>query len=239
MHLYWLWKIIMNKERIFYTEAAYVCGIVLLAFSAAFMEAADFGVSMVVAPAYLIYLKVSKTLSFFTFGMAEYLFQAFLLILLVLVLHRFRLSYLFSFFTAVFYGMVLDIAMKLVDFIPLEAFGARLALYVTGALCCSFSVSLLFHTYLSPEVYELFVKEISAKFRLNINHVKTCYDCISCAVGILMSFLFFGWFHFEGVKAGTILCALVNGWLIGRFSVLLESHFSFRDRLPLRKYFSG
>ena len=52
-----------------------------------------------------------------------------------------------------------------------------------------------------------------------------------------MSFAFFGLWHFEGVKLGTIFCALVNGATIGLCSKLLEASFEFRDALNLRKYF--
>jgi len=52
-----------------------------------------------------------------------------------------------------------------------------------------------------------------------------------------MSFAFFGFGRFEGVKAGTIVCALVNGWLIGQCARLLEKKFEFYDRWPLRRYF--
>ena len=54
-----------------------------------------------------------------------------------------------------------------------------------------------------------------------------------------MSFLFFGFGRFEGVKFGTIFCAAVNGQLIGMISRFLESVFEFRDGLPLRKYFEN
>ena len=78
------------------------------------MERADFGMSMVVAPAYLVYLKVSEYLNWFSFGMAEYCFQAFLIIVLAVVLGSFKRRYLFSFITAFIYGNVLDIMMKVV-----------------------------------------------------------------------------------------------------------------------------
>jgi hypothetical protein len=54
-----------------------------------------------------------------------------------------------------------------------------------------------------------------------------------------MSFIFFGLWHFEGVKAGTFLCALLNGALIGRCSHFMEKHFNFSDGLKLRKYFEN
>ena len=95
----------------------------------------------------------------------------------------------------------------------------------------------MFHTYLAPEVYELFVKELSAKFRLRITRVKTVYDISSALVGVLLSFLFFGLWHFEGIKLGTVVCALINGFLIGQCSKLLDRHFTFYDRFPLRSRF--
>ena len=90
----------MKGKRIFYCELAYFVGIVVLAFGTALMEKADFGMSMVVAPAYLLHLKVSQYLPFFTFGVAEYIFQALLLVLLSLVMGKAKKSYLLSFATA-------------------------------------------------------------------------------------------------------------------------------------------
>ncbi len=227
----------MKKKHIFYTELSYVFGMLTLALGTAFMEAADLGVSMVVAPAYLIYRKLSLIHPFFTFGMAEYTLQAVLLVLTVIVLKRFKVSYLFSFVTAVLYGLTLDVTMLFVSVIPCETLLVRIIFYLVGMLFCAVGVSLFFHTYISPEVYELFVKETSEKYSLDIHKLKTVYDCVSCAIGILLSFIFFGFGHFEGVKLGTILCALVNGRLIGQCTRVLENSFSFEDGLRSRIFF--
>ena len=58
-------------KRTFSTELAYVFGIVFVARGVVLMEKADFGVSMVVAPAYLLYRWLSPVWSFVSFGMAE------------------------------------------------------------------------------------------------------------------------------------------------------------------------
>ena len=225
------------KKKVFYSELAYIVGLVSVALSAAFMERADFGVSMVVAPAYLLHLKVSQYLPFFSFGMAEYTLQAVLLIVMVIVIRKFRLSYLFSFVTAVVYGFVLDLSMMCVAFIPSELLVTRIILYIIGLLGCAIGVSLLFHTYISPEVYELFVKEVSGIMKIDINKFKTIYDLSSCLLAIIMSFMFFGLWHFEGVKIGTVVCALLNGVTIGMFSKLFDKFFVFEDKLKLRKFF--
>lgn len=226
------------KKKVFYTELSYVLGLVIMAFAAAFTEKADFGMSMVVAPAYIIHLKVSQFLPWFTFGVSEYAFQGVLIVVTVIIMRRFKRSYLFSFVTAVLYGTLLDIAMKIISGLPDEQFAIRIAWYALGTVLCSLAVSLFFHTYLSPEAYELIVKELSQKLNCNINKVKTAYDCFSVVLGIILSFSFFGFGVFEGVKLGTVICALINGFLIGRFSKLLEHFFEFKNKFNLEKYFN-
>ena len=227
----------MKNKSVCYTELAYVLGIVFLAAGTALMERADFGMSMVVAPAYLLHLKISQTFAWFSFGMSEYVFQAFLLIVLSIVMRRFRKGYLFSFVTAVIYGFALDLAIAAVAHLSCEGMQMRLLFYLMGMVLCSIGVAFFFRTYISPEAYELFVKELSDKLGIGVSRVKTAYDCISCLIGVALSFAFFGFGHFEGVKLGTVFCALVNGWLIGRISSEMEASFEFKDKFGLRKMF--
>ncbi|MBR5292811.1 MAG: hypothetical protein IKU32_07875 [Clostridia bacterium] len=224
-------------KKTFYSELAYVMGIVILALGTAMMERANFGMSMVVAPAYLLHLKVSQTLTFFSFGMAEYMFQGVLLIAMMLLLKRFRTAYLFSFITAIFYGFTLDIMLSVMENITCNGFAARGTFYILGMIVCAVGVSLLFHTYIPLEAYEMFVKEVSAKLGMDINKFKTIYDCTSCACAVIMSFAFFGFGRFEGVKLGTVICAFINGKLIGLCSTWFDSTFEFKDGLKLRGFF--
>ncbi|MBR0025910.1 MAG: hypothetical protein IJP37_01995 [Clostridia bacterium] len=225
------------KKRTFSTELAYVLGIVLVALGAAFCTKGDLGLSTVIAPAYVLYLKLSEIFPFVTFGMMEYVLQAVLLLGMIIVLRKFRLSYLFSFITAVIYGFTLDGCMLLVGLIPGMSMAWRIGYYVIGMLLCALGIAFMFRTYISPEVYELLVKEVSVTKNFNITKVKITYDCISCAVAIILSFCFFGLWHFEGVKLGTVLCALFNGKIIDLFSKWLGKRYEFRDALPIRKYF--
>lgn len=226
------------RKRTIYAEAAYILGILLLALGTAWMERGNFGMSMIVAPAYLLHLKISQYLPFFSFGMAEYALQFLLILVLSLIMGRFKLAYLFSVVTAVLYGFTLDLFIWLTTFLPGgEGMLSRIAFFVTGLLLCTAGVAFLFNTYLAPEAYELMVKEISQARNISIGKCKTVYDCISCLVAVALSFLFFGFGHFEGISWGTLVCTLLNGWLIGRFSKWIQKTFQFRDGLPLRKYF--
>jgi len=229
-----------NKIR-FSTEMAYVIGLIILALSTSMMERAGLGMSMVVAPAYLVHRWLSPMFSFVTFGAAEYIFQGVLLVLMIAVVRRFRVSYLFSFATAVLYGVILDAFIWVIGWIPTEVASlmpVRLALYGFGMLFCALAVALMFRTYLSPEVYELFVKEFADRYHKKISVVKTVYDCISCLVAVVISFAVFGFGRFVGVQWGTIVCALINGWIIGCWSKMFDQKFIFTDACPaLRRWF--
>ena len=229
----------MTHKKTFYTEAAYIAGLLILAFGTALMERADFGLSMVVAPAYLVHRKLSQTMPFFTFGMAEYVLQACLLVVLSLVMHRFKKGYLFSFVTAVLYGFSLDACMALVKLIPDGGSAERPVFFVVGLLLGALAISFFFHSYLPPEAYELFVKELAESRGWELGKVKTIYDITSCIVSVILSFLFFGFGHFEGVKGGTFIGALLNGWLIGKWGKVLDRYLEFKDGLPLREFFQS
>ncbi len=228
-----------NRKITFYTELAYFAGIIILAFGNALIAKADFGVSMVVAPAYLIHLKLTGAgLTFFTFGTSSYLVQVVLLLIAVCVLKRFRLTYLFSFVTAVISGYVLDFAVWAVDGLPIDILPLRIGIFIIGMLCSTCGVAMLFNTYLSPEVYDMFVKELSAKYKIKLKYFKTAYDLSSLLLAIILSFSFYGMWHFEGVYFGTVICALLNGTLIANWAKLYNKVFDFKDKLPWRKYFT-
>ena len=225
------------KKKVFYTEAGYFIGIFLLALSSAILQKCDFGLSMVIAPAYILHLKISQFLPWFSFGMAAYTVQFLIIALLWVVMRRFNAKYLLSFATAVFYGFTLDLFVWLLSFTEIVGLPLRITLFFVGITVCAIGVALIFNTYLPPESYELFVKEISKKYNLDIGKTKTCYDLSSCILAIILSFIFFGWLEFQGVSYGTLVCALLNGVLIGAASKILNKVFDFKDALPLRKYF--
>lgn len=227
------------KKHAFYAELAYILGLLLLAAGTAMMEKANFGLSMVIAPAYLVHLKLNPLSPFFTFGTTGYLVELMLLIVLACIRRRVHPGYLFSFITAFIYGMLLDGAISVIGRIGGNSMALRLVFYFAGMALCAAGVSMLFNTYIAPEAYDLFVKEIAPMLGLPVHRFKTIYDVCSCALAVILSFAFFGFGVFEGVGLGTLVCALVNGSLIGAFGRLWEKHFVFRDALPLRRLFEG
>jgi uncharacterized membrane protein YczE len=227
------------KKMKFFTEPAWLLGLVLLGIGTAMLERADFGMSMVVAPAYLLHLKLSETLPFFSFGMATYLFQAALIVLLTVILRRFRLIYLGSFLTAVVYGFILDGCVALIGCFPEPVLIGRLLFYTCGIPLCTLGIAMVLRSYFPPEAYELLVKEVTAKRGTDFGRGKLIYDLSSLALSVLLSFLFFGFGQFEGIHIGTLISAVVNGPFISMFGKMLNRLFNFSDALPLRTRLGG
>lgn len=242
----------MKKYRLS-EEIAYLLGILCMAAGVACVSASNFGYSMIVAPAYLLFAKLGGMISF---GTAEYLFQGLLLILMCLCVRKFRVQYLFSFVTAVVYGCTFDLMLWIVGTIPSEGLLSRILLFAVGTGFISISVALFVRTYLAPEVYELFVRELAVVYAIPFGRVKLSYDCISCVFSIVLSVVLFGagvfadfsfaalgeailsGYVLEGIGIGTVVAALVNGPLITLCGKWLDTHFERTQNPKLSKYLS-
>lgn len=220
------------KKRTMHRETAYLLAMIILSLGTALMERADFGISMIVAPSYLLHLKVSESLPWFSFGVAEYLMQTVVLVLLMICMRRVKLAYFFAFISAMLSGVLLDVSIALVALIPFEGTAARLVYYVLGLYIGTVGVGLIFHSYVTPGAYESFVKELAPRYGIELGKFKTGYDCCSLLLGVVFSFAFFGFGKFVGISLGTVLCAAVNGTLVAFNSKLVDKYFDFEDALP-------
>ena len=220
-----------KKKIIINSEATYIVAILLLSLSVAMLTTADFGISMIVAPAYLLSLKVN----FLTFGQAEYVIQAIFFILLCLVIRKFKPIYLTSFMTCLIYGLALDL-WRMIPFFNSSvtspeslALWIRILLFIGGVLLTGFSVALFFKTYFYPQVYDFSVKCITARYRFKMFIVKTGVDFSMLGIALIMTFCFFG--KLVGIGWGTLVMAVLNGTIIGLFSKLLDHCFEFKPAL--------
>ena len=224
------------KKRVFHTETSYLLGLFMIALGSSLTAVSDFGVSMIVAPAYILHRRLSLYDPRFTFGVTEIITQILVLLLLWIVLRKVRITDLFCFISAVIYALFLDGTGALIAFLPAAPFWGRILLFAAGVVSCAAGVAMVFHTYIPCQSYDYFVKRVTEVFHLSSRRVKTTYDLISLAISLVLSFAFFGFGTFIGVGPGTIITAFINGTLIARISGILERHFVFEDRLPLRKY---
>ncbi len=222
----------MRKIKI-YSELVYLLALVTLPFAVATMAAADFGVSVIVAPAYILSLRFT----IFSFGQWNYILQGVLFIAFCIAVKRFKWVYLFSFITCVIYGIILD-AWRL--YVPIlnpniTAVGSmnlplRIIMFLSGLVITAFTVMLFFKSYIYPQVCDFFVKGLAQRYSLNSIKVKRIYDIFSLAIAATLTLLLFG--GFEGIKWGTVIVALFTSVLVDFFSKIYDRFFETTHLFP-------
>ncbi|MGN1235093.1 MAG: DUF6198 family protein [Christensenellaceae bacterium] len=216
-------------------EAAWLLGLLLCGLGVALCTKAGFGLSMIAAPAYILFCKLSQVLPWYTQGTSEYVFSALLLFLLCLIVRRFRLRYLLSFGTAFLSGVAIDLWLSVLG--GGSVYGsmvARIFAFLSGTAVTALAVAFYFRTKLPLQIYELCVTEIADRFGLKQvqSRVKLCYDLFSLALSLLLSLSLFSVPFGYGVGVGTVVTALVNSPLIKLFGKLIDRCFTFELRFP-------
>ena len=214
----------MKKIKI-YSEVVYLIAQFGLTFAVAVLAAADFGVSMVVAPAYILNLKFS----FFSFGTWGYVVQGVLFIAFCIAIKKIKPIYFMSFVTCVIYGYILDMWRAVIpilnpDITPPGEFDMwlRIVMFIVGEFLTSFMVMLFFKSYIYPQVCDFVVKGIVEKYNLNQVKFKRIYDISTLLVAIILALALFG--GFVGIGWGTVVIALVTSPLIGVFGKWYDKH---------------
>lgn len=231
----------MQRKITFSSELAYVLAVLIMSFSVAMVAASDFGVSMIVGPAYILSLAAEGL----SFGQSEYVVQGILFLLFCLLIRSIKPIYFVSFFTALFYGAALDLWRMLIPaFNPAmvapgsQAMPLRIFYFACGTLITAFSVALCFKTYIYPQVYDYFVKGVAGHYKMDRTKFKIFFDASFFTLSLAMTLLLFCG-RIEGIGIGTVITTLVNGLLIGFAEKILDHLFVFRATFPkLEKHFS-
>lgn len=229
---------ISNRKRIGkLSELSYVLGIMLISLGVTFITKSDFGVSSIVAPAYILHLKMTSLgHAWCTFGTAEYMLQGGLLVLMCIVVRRFKWKYLLSFLTSVIYGLILDGWFLIFGSEAFVTLGARIISLAVGVVISSAAIAFLFRTYFPQQVYELFVAEVVNRYDLKLSRFKLIFDLSMLAVAIVMTFAL-GVPLLSGIGLGTVICAILNSPLIGLCGRLYDRFLCFDAALPRVKKF--
>ncbi len=220
----------MKKKITIYSEIVYVFAVILIALAVGMSITANFGVSVLNAPAYIISEKLNLNITW-----TEYIAQGFLFIIFCLVMKRFKLIYFCSFVTGLLYGG----ALLLVQLIPhfngnITSPGSlphylNVIYYIGSLILLCFAVALFLKTYLYPQIYDFFIMGVKSKYKVNQGVFKTIYDLTFLIIGVILALVFFKSIRgFIGI--GTLISALLSGTLINLFTKILDYCFIFKPR---------
>lgn len=212
-------------------EMAWVIGTVLCAFGVVLCTKSGLGLSMMAAPPYILHITLRDLLPWFTQGTAQYLFEGSMLLVMCVLIGRFRLRFLLSFLSGVIYGVVLDLWLLVMggngQYVSMVA---RVMSFAAGIGCISLAVAFMFRTYLPPQIPELFVMRVADRFRAEQPRIKLILDLSCLALSFILALALTG--KLTGIGVGTVVIAVANAPLIRLWSKPVDKFFSFEPMFP-------
>lgn len=222
-------------------ELMWLLGMIFVALGVAICSKAELGVSMIAAPAFVVYDAIAPLWSGFSVGMTEYILQGLMLVLLCAVIRRFNVRYLLAFAVAVIYGYALNFFIYILGGVSPEALWLRWLMLIVGDVVTAFGVACFFRTYMPLQVYELFVAELSHHFGFDINRTKQIFDISLLVLSVGLALILFGGEDFGGIGEavfrsyhglglGTLVTTAINSPLIALMGRLVDSLFETSPR---------
>lgn len=225
------------------SELLWLFGIIFVALGVAICSKANLGVSMIAAPTFVVQEAVVRLWGGFSVGVVEYLVQGIVLIILCLCVRRFNWRYLLAFLVAVIYGYTMNLFLWLLGGVSFDAVWLRWVMLIVGDIITAFGVACFFHTYMPLQVFELFVAELTDRYRLNLHRVKTVFDISLLVISVSLALILFGdvnefdwstiyYNSFHSLGLGTLVTTLINAPLINLMSRLISRVFDDTARFP-------
>ena len=209
-----------HKLPLFRGELALAVAVVINSFGVVLMLYSGAGISAISSVPYAF----SEVLTFFSLGTWTYIFQAGLILSLMVMRRRFVVSYLFSFLVGFVFSELLDVHELWISVLP-ESMGWYIVYFVVSYLLICLGIALSNRCGLPIVPTDLFPRELADITHISYPKIKISFDAICLIVTAGMTFLFLG--HLEGLGIGTVLAALTMGKVIGIVGDWLDRHFVF------------
>ena len=218
------------------SELLWLLGIIFVALGVAVCSKADLGVSMIAAPSFIVHEAIEHLLPWITVGVTEYIIQGILLIILCIIVRRFNWRYLIAFAVAMLYGYTLDFFLWMLSPLSFDAVWLRWVMLLVGDVIVGFGVACFFRTYMPLQVFELFVAELSSRFKLKIDKVKAVFDVSLLVISVTLALTLFGdiaefdwstilYSSFHSIGLGTFVTTAINSAIILTFGRIIDKTF--------------
>lgn len=212
----------MTKKEIAKRYILLIIGLFLSGVGVAFTKHAGVGVS----PISSVPNVMSFKFTFFTMGSWLIVWNCLLIAGQIAILRRrfqpiqllqVPLSFLFGYFT--------DFGLWCVSMIPNDFYPVRLIMVFAGIVILGLGIALAVIANVIMNSGEAFVKAVSDTLHKEFGNVKVVFDICNVAAAFILSLLFFD-FKIVGLREGTVLSAVLTGFVVKFFSKRLKKPMS-------------
>lgn len=196
--------------------AVFLIGLFINSLGVSLITKASLGTSPISSIPYVLSLHLPFTLGQFTI-----FFSLLLIVLQLLILRRnFKAEHLLQIPISVLFGYFIDLTMALLRSLAPGSYGVSLLFLLLGCAVLGFGVytEVLANVAMLPG--ESFVRAVSSTWKTEFGTTKVVFDVSMTVLAVFLSLLFSH--RLAGVREGTILAALLVGFLARLFGRLLN-----------------
>lgn len=194
------------KRYIFLLAGLFVNGL-----GVSFITKAGLGTSPITSIPYTLSLGFTPTVGMFTL-----VFNIFLIILQVILLRRnFQLQNLLQLPIIALFSFFIDLTMSLLEFMQPETYAMKVVSLIVGCLILGFGVFMEMAANVAMLPGEATVRAVSDVFSTDFGKTKIAFDSSMTVIAAILSFIMFR--HLDGVREGTIVAAILVGFIARLF----------------------
>ena len=185
----------------------FLVGLFVNSLGVSLITKANLGTSPISSIPYVLSLNFPFTLGNFTI-----FFSIFLIVLQLIILRKnFKLEHILQIPVSIIFGYFIDLTMILFSWVNPEAYIMKIVYLLIGCLILGVGVymEVLADVVMLPG--ESFVRAVVFRIHSEFGFTKVCFDVSMAVIAAVLSFLLSG--HLEGVREGTIVAAVLVGFI--------------------------
>ena len=200
-----------NKTELIKRYIFLLVGLFVNGLGVSFITKAGLGTSPITSIPYTLSLGFTPTVGMFTL-----VFNIFLVILQVILLRRnFQLQNLLQLPIIALFSFFIDLTMSLLGFMQPETYAMKVVSLIVGCLILGFGVFMEMVANVAMLPGEATVRAVSDVFSTDFGKTKIAFDSSMTIIAAILSFIMFR--HLDGVREGTIVAAILVGFIARLF----------------------
>lgn len=192
-------------------------GLFIMAVGITLMVKAKLGTSPISSMPYVFSLKLTSV----SLGTLTFLWNIILILGQIFILgKKFERYQLIQVPISILFGIFVDISKSILNFINPQTYVCSLFVLIVGCVILAIGVNFTILADVVMNSGEAFVKAVTIRNGKSFGDMKVIFDVSLVMLSVLASFIFFG--KIEGVREGTIIAAIISGFIIKFLNKILK-----------------
>ena len=207
----------MSKRELIKRYLLLIIGLFVMAMGISLMVKAKLGTSPISSTPYVFSMKYTAI----SLGTFSFIWNMILILGQLIILRKqFKLYQIIQVPLSVLFGIFIDIATDMIGWINSQNYFVSLFVLILGCIVLALGVSFTVIADVIMNSGEAFVKAITIRNGKNFGDMKVAFDVSLVILAMIGSFIFFG--EIRGVREGTVVAAIISGFIIKYFNKVLK-----------------